>query len=252
MSSNDYLIPDWDAPANVYAAMTLRTGGVSQGSYASLNPAAHVEDQEAAVLENRRRIKIDLKLPSEPFWLQQVHSANVVEIGPYTNPSGFQDLTGLITADASFTRDSQTVCAVLTADCLPLLFCSADGEKIAAVHAGWRGLAGGIITNAVRALQTDELKVWLGAAIGPCCFEIGAEVCEAFVSKNPDFAAAFNEAGSGKYMADIYQLARTELASRGIHQVYGGGLCTVCDAQRFYSYRRDTRTGRMASLIWKD
>ena len=246
MKLNNYLIPDWEVPTSIHAAMTLRTGGISQGAYASLNPAIHVNDNNEAVFENRKRIKKDLGLPSEPLWLNQIHSTNIVELGRKTGK------TTSITADASFTCDSNVVCCVLTADCLPILFCSQKGEKIAAIHAGWRGLANGIISNTIRALKTTDLTVWFGVAIAQCCFEVGAEVREIFVTKNNAFATAFLEAEKTKYLADIYQLARTELALNGVHQVYGGGLCTVCDTQRFYSYRRDNQTGRMATLIWKD
>ncbi|NOQ34546.1 MAG: peptidoglycan editing factor PgeF [Methylococcaceae bacterium] len=253
MTQNNYLIPDWDVPANIHAAMTLRTGGVSSGSYDSLNPAAHVDDNSDSVLKNRQRINTMLGLPFEPVWLNQVHSPDVVELNHRSaNLTGLKDLSGLMTADASFSCESNIVCAVLTADCLPLLLCSKDGEKIAAIHAGWRGLYSGIITNTINALNTKNLTVWLGAAIGACCFEVGVEVREQFITKNPQFATAFTEHAKEKYLADIYQLARIELALNGVNDIYGGDFCTVCNTQRFYSYRRDKQTGRMATLIWKD
>lgn len=252
MKPINYLMPDWDVPKNIHAAMTLRSGGVSSGTYASLNPATHVDDNLEAVLENRQRIKQALSLPSKPVWLNQIHSAKVAEINQSANLTGLQDLSGLITADASFTCESNTVCAILTADCLPVLLSSHDGKKIAAIHAGWRGLLAGIISNTVSALKTKDLSVWLGAAIGRCCFEVGAEVRDLFIAKHPQFAQAFTAKTSTKYLADIYQLARIDLALNNIHQVYGGDLCTVCDSQRFFSYRRDKQTGRMATLIWKD
>ena len=209
-----YLTPDWDAPANIHVAMTLRSGGVSAGVYASLNPATHVNDDINAVLENRAIIRQMLDLPSEPIWLNQVHSNRVVDL------TGFKNLSGLESADASFTCQSGVVCAVMTADCLPLAFCSKDGQKVAAVHAGWKGLLAGIITNTVAALETRDLLVWLAPAIGAEKFEVGAEVPELFVAKNPKFSAAFKPHTAQKYLADIYQLARIELADLGITEIY--------------------------------
>lgn len=237
-----YLTPDWDAPFNVHAAMTLRSGGVSQGEFASLNPATHVNDDINAVRENRAIIRQILDLPSEPVWLNQVHSNIIVPA----------DKTISTPADASFTNESGVVCAVLTADCLPLAFCSKDGQKVAAVHAGWKGLLAGIITNTVTALETRDLLVWLAPAIGAEKFEVGAEVRELFIAKNPEFAAAFKPHAAQKYLADIYKIARIELTDLGITDVYGGEFCTVSDPERFYSYRRDNSTGRMVTLIWKD
>ena len=247
-NAKHYLTPQWDAPPNVHAAMTLRTGGVSQGEFASLNPATHVQDDVNVVLENRAIIKQMLNLPSEPVWLEQVHSNIVTNL----NLPGFKNLEGLEVADASFTSQSGIVCAVLTADCLPLAFCSKDGTKIAAVHAGWKGLFAGIITNTVNALETNDLLVWLAPAIGAERFEVGSEVRELFIGKNPEFAAAFKPHAPQKYLADIYKIARIELTGLGITKIYGGEFCTVSNAKRFYSYRRDNSTGRMATLIWKD
>jgi YfiH family protein len=162
-------------------------------------------------------------------------------------------VTDLPEADASFTDQSGVVCAVLTADCLPVLFCGDQGAVIGAAHAGWRGLQVGVIEQTIAAMNCRDLQVWLGPAIGPAHFEVGDEVREAFVSQNPDASVAFSATQAGKWLADIYQLARIRLANLGVEQVYGGGLCTVSDAQRFYSYRRDgAATGRMASLIWRD
>jgi YfiH family protein len=263
-NAKHYLTPVWDAPANVHVAMTLRTGGVSAGQFASLNPATHVNDDLAAVTENRALIKQILNLPSEPVWLNQVHSDVVINL----DLPGFKNLKGLENADASFTSQSGVVCAVMTADCLPLAFCSKDGEKIAAVHAGWKGLLAGVITNTVAALldttpdlsgfknlkglKPSDLLVWLAPAIGAEKFEVGSEVRELFIQKNPAFAAAFRPAAPEKYLADIYQLAKIELAGLGVTQIVGGEFCTVSDPERFYSYRRDNSTGRMATLIWKD
>lgn len=240
----NWIKPDWPLPDQVHSAVTLRSGGVSQLGYASLNPASHVGDDPAHVQANRQIIKTSLRLPAEPIWLQQVHGVRVVKAD--------QSL-GLEEADASFTDRSATVCAVLTADCLPVLFCGDQGQIIAVAHAGWRGLHAGIIGQTLKAMNCRDISVWLGPAIGPDNFEVGEEVREAFVGENTQANAAFRRCGPGKWLADMYQLARLQLAELGIDQVYGGGLCTVADAQRFYSYRRDgVHTGRMASLIWRD
>jgi YfiH family protein len=238
-----FLFPEWPAPANVHAATTLRTGGISGGPYTSLNPALHVGDEPDAVRRNRRLIRERLRLPSEPVWLEQVHGDKVVRA---------ESVIGLPQADASFTGVPGVVCAVMTADCLPLLLCSSDGGYIAAVHAGWRGLAAGIIGNTVAALGRADLLVWLGPAIGPDRFEVGGDVRAAFVQKSADFAEAFKPQADGKWLADIYQLARIELSTLGVTAIYGGGFCTVTEQDRFYSYRRDTVAGRMATLIWRD
>jgi YfiH family protein len=240
----NWIKPDWQLPEGLHAAVTLRFGGVSQGLYASLNPASHVNDAADAVLTNRAMIKQMLALPAEPVWLQQVHGVDVVKA---------DQVTDLPEADASFTDQSGVVCAVLTADCLPVLFCGDQGAVIGAAHAGWRGLQAGVIEQTIAAMNCRDLQVWLGPAIGPAHFEVGDEVREAFVSQNANASVAFSATQAGKWLADIYQLARIRLANLGVEQVYGGGLCTVSDAQRFYSYRRDgAATGRMASLIWRD
>ena len=240
----NWIKPDWPLPPNVHAAVTLRSGGVSTGGYASLNPASHVNDEPAHVSANREIIQHMLQLPAEPLWLQQVHGVQVVKADA---------VQGLPEADASFTDHSDTVCAVLTADCLPVLFCGDDGEVIAAAHAGWRGLHAGVIKQTLSAMNCREVSVWLGPAIGPDNFEVGDEVREAFVTDNAKSVKAFIAHGINKWLADIYLLARLQLLELGVSQIHGGGLCTVADAQRFYSYRRDgAATGRMASLIWRD
>ncbi len=237
-----WLIPDWPAPANIHTATTLRTGGVSSGAYNSLNLAAHVGDDKDCVQENRQRVKDWLALPSEPVWLEQTHSNIVINAGLSTS---------LQQADASYTDTAGVVCVVMTADCLPLLICSTDGKKIAAIHAGWKGLLAGIISNTLTTLASKDVLVWLGPAIGAHSFEVGAEVREAFVTKFAPFAAGFVQISEHKYLADIYQLARIELAAHGVHAVYGGDFCTFTEQERFYSYRRDAQTGRMATLIWR-
>ena len=222
--------------------MTTRTGGVSVGAFASLNLAAHVQDDPFAVSENRRRLREIL--PAEPVWLNQVHGTQVIQAD---TASGVPD------ADASFTRTHHTVCAVMTADCLPVLFCARDGSVVAAAHAGWRGLAGGVLEVTLNAMRMppDEVIVWLGAAIGPGAFEVGAEVRDTFVASHPSAGTAFTP-HQQKWRADIYTLARIRLNACGVRAIYGGGLCTYTDAARFYSYRRDGVTGRMATLIWLD
>lgn len=240
----NWIKPDWPLPAHVHAATTLRTGGVSKAGFASLNPAAHVNDDPSDVMTNRRLIIDMLALPSEPVWLQQVHGVRAVRA---------DRVSGIEEADASFTDQASTVCAVLTADCLPVLFCGNQGEVVAAAHAGWRGLQAGIIVQTLKAMSCSDVTVWLGPAIGPDNFEVGEEVRTAFADDNPKMAAAFRASQPGKWRADIYCLARLQLADLGVEQVYGGEFCTVADSRRFYSYRRDgAATGRMASLIWRD
>ena len=255
-----WLTPDWPAPANVHAATTLRSGGVSCGVYASLNPALHVGDEADLVKQNRQLIKASLGLPGDPVWLDQIHSNRAVPAHPPLGGRGDSDLQQ---ADASYTAESGVVCAVLTADCLPLLVCTVDGSQVAAIHAGWRGLLAGVIGNTITAMQIPlaplckrgargDFLVWLGPAIGPECFEVGGEVRDAFLKKSPAFTPAFKQHSNGKWLADIYQLARIDLAMLGIDKVYGGGFCTVTEHERFYSYRRDKQTGRMATLIWRE
>lgn len=235
----DILLPNWPAPPNVRACTTTRDGGVSLGPYASLNLGDHVGDDPAAVAENRARLRRELALPAEPLWLTQVHGIVVAE-----GQGGC--------ADASVAFGPGTVCTVMTADCLPLLLCDRAGTRVAAVHAGWRGLLAGVIEATVTRLGVPgtEVLVWLGPAIGPDAFEVGAEVRAAFVAEDAAVAAAFTPSPAGRWLADIYALARLRLARCGVTAVYGGELCTWSDAARFYSYRRDGVTGRMASLIW--
>jgi hypothetical protein len=238
------IIPDWPAPANVRALQTTRDGGVSVGAYASFNLGDHVGDDPVAVARNRALLRTSL--PSEPVWLKQVHG-NIVADADRT--------VGVPDADAALARQPGKVCAVMTADCLPLLLCDEDGTVVAAAHAGWRGLAGGVVEATVKAMNVapERLLVWLGPAIGPQAFEVGEEVRQAFIAHDPDAAKAFVPSSpltAQKWLADIYLLACQRLALLGVKRVYGGGLCTYADAERFYSYRRDQATGRMASLIW--
>jgi YfiH family protein len=240
----EFIIPDWPAPANVRAVTSTRLGGVSLPPYDSLNLGDHVGDAPLAVAQNRRRLGDELGLPAEPRWLSQVHGTRCCDASL---------ISAGIEADALFAARPGVVCAVLTADCLPLLLCDVAGERVAAVHAGWRGLLNGVIENSVRKMGAGgEVLAWLGPAIGPAAFEVGEEVRAAFVSHDAHAAEAFVAAGEGKWLADIYRLARQRLAASGIARVYGGELCTYADGERFYSYRRDGRTGRLASLIWMD
>ena len=234
------ILPDWPAPPWVLSRMTTREGGISLPPWASFNLGDHVGDDPAHVAANRAQLR--LQLPAEPEWLKQVHSARVVETGREPNPQ----------ADASFTREPGQVCAVLTADCLPVLFCDRAGSVVAAAHAGWRGLADGVLEATVAAMQVPpgEILSWMGAAIGPQAFEVGDEVREVFISRHPEAAVAFVPHAPAKWLADIYRLARIRLNHAGVQAVYGGGRCTFNEADRFYSYRRDGVTGRMASLIW--
>ncbi len=242
MNANDWITPDWPAPSWVRAVTTTRAGGVSTGPYASFNLATHVEDDPVAVAENRRLLRASLALPAEPLWLTQVHGRGIVEAG-----SAAADAEG----DGAVGRMPGQVCAVLTADCLPVLLCDRAGTCVAAVHAGWRGLAAGVVEAAVQTmgLPASSLIAWLGPAIGPHAFEVGADVRDTFIARDPMAAGAFQPHGE-RWHADLYQLARRQLVCLGIAAVSGGEWCTHTDVERFYSYRRDGRTGRMATLIW--
>lgn len=239
-----YLLPDWPVVSGIHAATTLRTGGVSAAPFASLNLAFHVGDNPSHVAQNRTLVKNALRLPAEPCWLQQTHSNTVIEVST-SEP--------VLQADASYTQQTNVVCVVMTADCLPLLVCAKDGSCIAAIHAGWRGLHAGIISNTILAMPKKKYQVWLGPALGAQCFEVGADVYGAFIAKSSANQQAFKVQANGKWLADIYLLARLELALLGIAEtdIYGGGLCTMTDTGRFYSYRREAQTGRMATLIWR-
>lgn len=235
------LTPDWPAPARVRACSTTRAGGVSAAPYDGLNLGDHVGDDPPAVAENRRRLSTGL--PSAPAWLRQVHGVVVVDAARVSGPCE---------ADAAFSRQAGAVCVVMTADCLPVLFCDRAGSVVAAAHAGWRGLAAGVLeaTVAAMAVPPAELLAWLGPAIGPQAFEVGGEVRDVFLARDASAADAFVPAADGKWLADIFLLARQRLASLGVGGVYGGGVCTVSDPLRFYSHRRDRVTGRMATLVW--
>jgi polyphenol oxidase len=239
---------DWPAPPGVHVLSTVRggrDGGVSQGRYAHFNLGDHVGDDPLAVAENRRRLRVVAKLPAEPAWLSQVHGTDVADL----------DATGLSgPADAAIARRAGTVCAILTADCLPVVFTADSADVVAAAHAGWRGLAAGVLEAAVRALGTspERLLAWLGPAIGPEHFEVGAEVRDAFLRSDPDAGLAFRPNTYGRFMADLGLLARRRLERVGVTRIYGGGQCTYAEGERYFSYRRDGTTGRQATLIWRE
>jgi polyphenol oxidase len=236
-----WLVPQWPAPDRVRALVTSRNGGVSQGPYRSLNLGTQVGDNPQCVMENRGLLRAHL--PAEPKWLTQVHGTNVVSA---------DRATPAVEADAAFTRMPGTVCAIMMADCLPVLIADREGSVVAAVHAGWRGLAAGVIENTVHTigLPPAQLLAWLGPAIGPSAFEVGSEVRETFIRADGAAAGAFIAHRSGKWLADLYNLARLRLRRIGMTDIHGGGLCTNSDPDRFFSHRRDKITGRMAALIW--
>lgn len=244
----EYLIlPDWPAPPNVRALQTTRLGGFSRMPYDSLNLGLHVGDDPITVAANRNLL--NTHVPSEPVWLEQVHGTTVVTA----------EQAGCVPrADACITRSKHAVCVVMTADCLPVLLCDQAGTVVGAAHAGWRGLADGVIEATVRAMTVPgaELMAWLGPAIGPKAFEVGTEVRATFLSNDPAAAAAFIPSPSPgedeKYLADLYLLARQRLAALGVSKIHGGGFCTYNEPGRFFSYRRDRHTGRMASMVWLD
>lgn len=246
-----FLVPAWPAPPGVRSAVSTRRGGVSAPPWDEFNLGAHVGDDPAAVAANRRLLAEVLAIGREPVWLEQVHGTRVLLL---------EEAPEALTADAAVTREPGKVCVVMTADCLPVLFCDRGGTVVAAAHAGWRGLAAGILRETVQAMgvAAEDILAWLGPAIGPEKFEVGGEVREAILDNAIDAAQRAviptcfrpSSAGSDRMLADIFALARAELASLGIRQVYGGGLCTVSDGSRWFSYRRDGVTGRMASLIW--
>ncbi len=245
LSETDLIIPRWPAPANVMAIQTTRAGGVSVAPYDTLNLGMHVADNPLNVARNRQLL--NAYVPTEPVWLNQVHGTTVIDAGA---TSCVPD------ADAAFSKSRGAVCAVMTADCLPLLFCNRQGTVVAATHAGWRGLCDGVIEATIDAMQVapDSLMTWLGPAIGPQAFEVGEDVRQEFIAQQSEAKDAFVPAGDGKWLGNMYRLAQLRLEYKGVTDIYGGGVdqdfCTYTDASRFFSFRRDVKTGRMASLIW--
>ncbi|MDR2688783.1 MAG: peptidoglycan editing factor PgeF [Azoarcus sp.] len=235
MNERHFILPDWPAPATVRALVSTRLDG---------NLATRVGDDPAVVAANRARLF--QHLPAEPVWLEQVHGREVIDA------DGWPASAGIPVADAAVAHRHGVVCAVLTADCLPVLFCDEAGSVVAAAHAGWRGLLAGVLeaTLARMAVAPVRIMAWLGPAIGPQAFEVGPEVRAAFLERAPEAEAAFYARRGDKWFADLFQLARQRLAAAGVAHIHGGGLCTWHDAARFYSYRREGKTGRFASLIW--
>ena len=239
-----FIQPDWPAPVNVKALQTTRVGGVSSGAYSSLNLGAHVNDDPVAVAANRQLLSS--YLPSEPVWVNQVHGVEVIDAAVSSC---------LQNADASFATKPNVVCVTMTADCLPVLLCDKKGSVVAAVHAGWRGLCDGVIEAAVAKMQVPAsgILAWLGPAIGPNAFEVGNDVRDQFMAKDSRAELAFKKHGD-KWLCDLYLIAKQRLNTLGVPGIYGAGVnenfCTYTDKERFFSFRRDNATGRMASMIW--
>jgi YfiH family protein len=233
--------PDWPAPTGVHAWVTER--GPAAGRYGTLNLATHVGDDAAAVAANRERLRRELALPREPAWLTQVHGTRVLDL----------DTEDVAPADGAVTARAGVVCAVLTADCLPVLLTDTAGRRVGVAHAGWRGLLHGVLPAAVRAfgVPPGRLLAWLGPAIGQAAYEVGPEVRDAFLAAAPAAVARFAENARGRWQADLYGLARDSLGAAGVTAVYGGGFCTFRESARFFSHRREAPCGRMATLIWR-
>lgn len=241
----EFVAAKWPAPENVCVAVTTRPGGTSEGRYTSLNLGDHVGDDPERVGQNRERLMAELGLPAPPVWLEQVHGADVVDLdaaGSGSRP----------TADAAFTRTAGRVAAVLTADCLPVVFSDVDGGCVAAAHAGWRGLVAGVLEATLEAMRIRPSLVtaWLGPAISQGAYEVDATVRDAFVAAHSDNADCFIANEQGRWQANLYALARLTLKRAGVASVHGGGFCTYLDQRRFFSHRRESPCGRMATLIW--
>ncbi|MGZ5100600.1 MAG: peptidoglycan editing factor PgeF [Usitatibacter sp.] len=241
----DWIVPAWPAPRGVRAFVTTRAGGVSQGEFASMNLGMRSGDDVEKVARNRLIVRDHL--PSMPRWLAQVHGTDVADL----DRPGDDEAAS---ADAAVVGATGRVAAVLTADCMPLLLCDASGGRVGVAHAGWRGMAAGVIENAVLALRCapGDVIAWMGPTIGPTAFEVGPEVREAFLRADPGAGAAFAAHTPGKFMADLYALARRRLQSAGVREIHGGGFCTWRESGRFFSYRREQRSGRMGAFIWME
>ena len=235
------IVPNWPAPANVKSLQTTRKDGASAAPYDSFNLGSHVGDNPLIVARNR--MQLAHLMPSEPVWLDQVHGVSVADAG---------QAGCLPQADACVSTHRSAVCVVMTADCLPVLLCDETGSVVGAAHAGWRGLCDGVIEQTVQAMKVppSTMMAWLGPAIGPAVFEVGPEVRDAFIAKHAQSAEAFVPGNNGKWLADIYHLARLRLNAMGINRIYGGDQCTYSNTERYYSYRRDGVTGRMGTFIW--
>jgi len=245
MSQIELIAPHWSAPSSVRAAFTLRKGGIGRGPFESLNLGTHVGDNPAAVAENRRRVQMTLSLPNEPAWLEQTHGTKVLNLDHAASEKPWR-------ADAAITATPGRVCVIQVADCMPVLFAARNGAAVGAAHAGWRGLAGGILEATLRAMPVppSQLMAWLGPAIGRSHFEVGDEVRAAFLLQDDRAATAFTANPRGRWQCDLSTLARLRLKTLGVPLVTGGECCTYSDPERFFSYRRDGRCGRMAAFIW--
>lgn len=243
MAASDLIIPNWPAPNNIKAISTTRYGGYSMPPYDNMNLGSHVGDDMLLVEQNRQQLTLLAHLPESPRWLEQVHGTHIINSN---------DWQAEIKADAIFSQHAHHVCPIMTADCLPLLLCNQQGDTVAAIHVGWRGLAAGIIEKTLDLFSCNhsDILAWLGPAIGPTQFEVGQEVYDQFVSPDPDASDAFIKTDDQHYHADIFLLARQRLQGNNVSKIFGGDFCTVSDDKRFFSYRRDGVTGRMASMIW--
>jgi YfiH family protein len=238
---NNAIFPEWHAPAWVQAVSTTRVGGYSEPPYDSFNLARHVGDQDSLVEKNRDELVQALSIPNPPYWLEQVHSKLVVPV---------EETAMQAKADGSYTDQAGRVCVVMTADCLPVLMVNRKQRKVAALHAGWKGLAAGILEQGIHCIGNDDTIAWMGPAIGAKHFEVGKDVYAALVDVNPDHSKCFEPVADDKWLADIYELARQKMYKVGVKEITGGQYCTYTDKNKFFSYRRDKTTGRMASLIW--
>lgn len=244
----DFIYPTWNVPSHIHALSTTRAGGFSQAPFSSLNLGNHVGDDPQAVMQNRTLLQKIAKLPQAPVYLNQIHSTKVVRL-PLSEDCDLD-------ADAVYTDQANQVCLVMTADCLPVLFCSQDGSEIAAAHAGWKGLCNGMLEATVAEFKcpTDEINVWLAPAISQAAFQVGEEVVAQFCAIDSQAQEAFipDPKASGKFLGNLYQIAHQRLAKLGIRNIAGGEYCTYSDSVNFFSYRREKQTGRMATLIWRD
>jgi YfiH family protein len=237
------ITPDWPAPVGVKACSSTRLGGCSSAAYSSLNLGDHVGDAPEQVMQNRQLLQQHAVMPAAPVWLQQVHGIEVLRLPVKANTA--------LQADAAVSSTVGQVCTVMTADCLPVLFCDRSGHQVAAAHAGWRGLLGGVLEATIAHFtQPAEVMAWLGPAIGPGAFEVGSEVRQQFITQQAAAEAAFKPCVEGKWLANLYLLARQRLQAVGVTAIYGGDYCTLSQPELFFSYRRDGQTGRMASCIW--
>lgn len=245
METTEYITPDWPAPPSIKALTTTRHGGMSHSPFHTFNLADHVGDEPDRVATNRHLLHKKFSLPTQPIWLNQTHSTHIIDAAT---------VTGIPTADASYSNKPNVVCAVLSGDCLPLLICDKAATVVSAIHAGWKGLANGVIENTINTLpvKPSDLLVWLGPAIGDQVYEVGWNVVSAFTQHDPAAIDVFVPLDSTHWLANLYALARMRLSRLGVTQIYGGNHCTYTEKNLFYSFRREGITGRMATLIWRE